>query len=577
MKCIISLILVLCVHTPLIAQVGIGTLTPDASAILDVTSNTKGILIPRMTQVQRLAIASPVTGLLVYQTDGSSEFYYYNGSIWTTFVGSSGWNLTGDSGTTAVTNKLGTTDAQDLSLVANNIEAIRVTASAKVGIGTNSPTAMMSVTDSNVLSIGQDFESLSGNITASSASSPYQINSNTGGGCDADDGWKISTTTPYGTCADCTGNRAIIRYGSSCNQDATLVAPLGIVNSTSLLISFNYNYDDYSTSSDSFTVTLYDETTSSVHSTLVATLTVDTDDASYNQTITGITSGNTYSLRFNYKGTNAKGASVDNITIIFPVPVLRIQDGNEADDFVMISDANGNGTWTEKDPINIDSDWGFATAGTTNIDPIYRIGHTRVAANGVSSHLLGVERGTIQGTEVGLGSTEYTRDYNRDMCFSNDVVPEVHNAINLGSSTLAWKTIYAANTIITTSDRREKKEIAPINYGLSTLLKLRPVTYKWKNEAYGKTVLTEAQKKTKIGFIAQEVQKLIPEIVVSMEWKQKSADESKVYIKRNTERIGMRYAELLPVVVKATQEHEELIKKINKQQQQIELLLKELK
>ena len=123
MKCIISLILVLCVHIPLIAQVGIGTLTPDASAILDVTSNTKGILIPRMTQVQRLAIASPVTGLLVYQTDGSSEFYYYNGSIWTTFVGSSGWNLTGDSGTTAVTNKLGTTDAQDLSLVANNIEA----------------------------------------------------------------------------------------------------------------------------------------------------------------------------------------------------------------------------------------------------------------------------------------------------------------------------------------------------------------------------------------------------------------------------------------------------------------------
>lgn len=54
----------------------------DSSAILDVSSSTKGLLIPRMTSVQKNAIVRPATGLLIYQTDGSSGFYYYNGANW---------------------------------------------------------------------------------------------------------------------------------------------------------------------------------------------------------------------------------------------------------------------------------------------------------------------------------------------------------------------------------------------------------------------------------------------------------------------------------------------------------------
>lgn len=51
------------------AQVGIGTATPNASAALDITSTTSGLLPPRMTKVQLEAIASPVEGLMVYCTD----------------------------------------------------------------------------------------------------------------------------------------------------------------------------------------------------------------------------------------------------------------------------------------------------------------------------------------------------------------------------------------------------------------------------------------------------------------------------------------------------------------------------
>jgi len=55
---------------------------PNASSMLDVSSTEKGILIPRMTLTQRDQINSPVTGLMIYQTDNTSGFYFYNGTSW---------------------------------------------------------------------------------------------------------------------------------------------------------------------------------------------------------------------------------------------------------------------------------------------------------------------------------------------------------------------------------------------------------------------------------------------------------------------------------------------------------------
>jgi len=72
-------------------NVGINTdgSTPDNSAMLDVKSTSKGLLIPRMTEVQKTAISTPATGLIIYQTDATEGFYYYNGSAWTQ-IGASG-------------------------------------------------------------------------------------------------------------------------------------------------------------------------------------------------------------------------------------------------------------------------------------------------------------------------------------------------------------------------------------------------------------------------------------------------------------------------------------------------------
>lgn len=71
------------------AQVGIGTNVPDASAQLEILSTSKGLLIPRMSLLQRNDINNPANGLLVYQTNSSPGFYFYNNGQWQRLVNNS--------------------------------------------------------------------------------------------------------------------------------------------------------------------------------------------------------------------------------------------------------------------------------------------------------------------------------------------------------------------------------------------------------------------------------------------------------------------------------------------------------
>lgn len=94
-------------------NVGIGTLTPNTSAMLDVVSSTKGVLIPRVTTAQMNAITvSPVTnGLIVYNTD-SACFFYYNSPAWKSLCikgGSGGTGPTGPAGANGTNGATGPT------------------------------------------------------------------------------------------------------------------------------------------------------------------------------------------------------------------------------------------------------------------------------------------------------------------------------------------------------------------------------------------------------------------------------------------------------------------------------------
>ena len=90
MKNILILIFWL-ISTSSLAQVGVGTTTPNSSAQLDVSSTTKGFLPPRMTYAQRNAINSPAQGLIVFCTDCGTNYggepQYYNGVAWVNMIG----------------------------------------------------------------------------------------------------------------------------------------------------------------------------------------------------------------------------------------------------------------------------------------------------------------------------------------------------------------------------------------------------------------------------------------------------------------------------------------------------------
>lgn len=111
-------------------NVGIGTSTPNVSAQLDITSTSKGLLIPRMNSTAINAIPSPAKGLMVLDT-AKNQLVFNIGTPavpnWQSIAFSSGWSTTGNAGTDTSKNFIGTTDDKDLVFKRNNIKAGTIT------------------------------------------------------------------------------------------------------------------------------------------------------------------------------------------------------------------------------------------------------------------------------------------------------------------------------------------------------------------------------------------------------------------------------------------------------------------
>ncbi len=137
---------------------------------------------------------------------------------------------------------------------------------------------------------------------------------------------------------------------------------------------------------------------------------------------------------------------------------------------------------------------------------------------------------------------------------NDEIYPNVDNAIDLGTPTRRWDDVWATNGVIQTSDARLKTNIQNLNYGLAVISQLRPVSFNW---------IDQDGKGKKLGLIAQEVQKEIPEVVRENE---------------NPEvPLGVNYAELVPVLIKGMQEQQSLIEQQEKELQQVKKELEEIK
>lgn len=289
----IIILVVLLVSFQVSAQVGIGTTTPDASAMLDITSTDSGILIPRMTQAQRDAIATPATGLLIYQTDNSPGFYYYNGTIWTTFGGA---------------------DA-DWTVVGNDMYNANT---GNVGVGTTAPTTKLHVENIGTAGtlLDQDFELALAPMT-------------TGG----DANWALQTTNVNGgTSAAGSGT---ITGSQTSFMEYTAVIPAGGATLTFYsAVSSESGFDFLRFSIDGVQQNQWSGI-------------VPYAQQSYN-----LTAGS-HTLRWSYEkdgsvDVNDDAAYVDDILITTAAPAaFRLVDGNQAIGNVLVSDANGNATWQQ--------------------------------------------------------------------------------------------------------------------------------------------------------------------------------------------------------------------------------------
>jgi hypothetical protein len=195
---------------------------------------------------------------------------------------------------------------------------------------------------------------------------------------------------------------------------------------------------------------------------------------------------------------------------------------------------------------------GFNT-GSNNTAIGWQAGYTAGNNNTAVGASADFAANVTDATAIGYGARA---NGNNSTAIGNGAVAAA-NTIRLGNSTVT--TIGGQVAWTAASDSRIKKNIVNSTYGLATVLKLRPVEY---------NLISNDLKQ--VGFIAQEVQKLVPEVVTG-----KEGDLSKGEI------LGITYSNLVPVLTKAIQEQQKQIEdqnaKIAAQQKQIEELIKLMK
>lgn len=130
------------------------------------------------------------------------------------------------------------------------------------------------------------------------------------------------------------------------------------------------------------------------------------------------------------------------------------------------------------------------------------------------------------------------------------VRPDADNARTLGTASARWSQIYAASATINTSDRREKIDIAAADLGLDFVRRLRPVSYRWRvaeqvadpADPAAPPVPREGRRRH-FGLIAQEVAAAL------------DGRDAALWVRdAETGLEGLRYAEFVPVLVKAVQD-----------------------
>jgi hypothetical protein len=171
-----------------------------------------------------------------------------------------------------------------------------------------------------------------------------------------------------------------------------------------------------------------------------------------------------------------------------------------------------------------------------------------VLAGTTVDYVADFDKGTVDGTAIGIGSIEFLLDGNARTTINNELDPAAHIIYDLGESTTAeaWDDVFA-DDFWNVSDIREKENVQPMNYGLAEVMGMRTISYKLKSDPF---------KDPKIGLVAQEVVNLVPEAVKTHDHKITDESRPTTFERVELERMGMNYGTLVPVLIKAVQEQQ---------------------
>lgn len=477
---------------------------PNASAMLDVESTTRGLLIPRISLVATNSITpitAPATSLLVYNLASSGTgtaavspgYYYWDGTRWVALAGPNGrdWALDGNSGTTPGTNFLGTIDAQALAIRTNNIDKIRIQSDVagthRLGIGTNFPTPYPGGNTPTLLHI-HDAETTANDFA--------MLQLTTG---------KNSATNKVGELNFATTTLAATDRRTA-SIESFITATTGVPNVSGDLRFFTNN---------------------SATATFTEKMRIDPAG------VIGI--GTTSPATSNNGSTAVDKLNILSNTAAAGVPLVEITNSGSNGLSTVSSNNNVSNSFNSLIGLSFYNGNTFvpsAVLGQMTTTNGSGTGHA-VRGDGFSSTHIGV-RGSIPttGTWSGFGG--------------------------LFTGGLAY-----ANGLYNVSDKRLKKDIKPIKNALETIMKIKGVSYKYNSD-----ILLSSKGDTReyLGFIAQDIEQILPNIVgtKNLPLGTEKLNEHNTPPTENilTEAKLVDYVQLIPILLEAIKEQQQQIEKL---------------
>jgi hypothetical protein len=516
----------------LYAQIGIGTITPNAA--IEVSSSTDGFLLPRLALADKDAkILTPTISEIVYNTVASGVspndvrpgFYFWTGTSWMELDNASNtknWRTTGNDGTDANTEFIGTTDNIDFNFRRFNIKS-GVLGVTNTAFGSGS---LLVNTEVGTTAFGVNALSANTNSTRNTAFGYGALQENT-----------FSGPHPNGIDNNNLGNIDNTAFGFEAlryNNVTTFFNPGRAKGNTAIgpraLRANIRGYNNTAIGPNALTTITLSESNTAIGPQALASNNSSSNTALGSEALRFSTSGN--NTAFGKLGAGSNTTTGFQSTATGSNSMLKTTEGSENTVF------------------------GY----TALPDNVLGAQHT-VAGVFAMENINGSNRSTFIGykawgvppstsrlwssNSVGIGSqclsTLTSPSFNIAIGKGAEL-PNTNNQVRIGNTAITYAGIQVPWTI--TSDRRWKSNIKSSKLGLDFIKELNPVLYIRKNDE---------NKEQEYGFIAQELEKALHKF--------KAADNG-IISKADDGMLSVRYNDLLAPMVKAIQQQEAIIQKL---------------